>query len=143
MNGMKGIDMNTLSVQIKSLMIYEFLNEYTRLEQMIRVVFEQNISALPAKIVQQLYFYNGGLIGTFIDCDEEAVKLNATKYKENDPFRDLKINQIIKIFQKNPCLEAFNFEIQSIQRAATAFSFYDCVIRLLNIRQSAARNTLT
>ena len=138
MNGMKGIDMNTLSVQIKSLMIYEFLNEYTRLEQMIREIFEQNTSSLPTKVIQRLYFYSGGMIGTYIDCDEDAVRLTATKYKENDPFRDLKINQIIKIFQRNPCLEAFNFEIQSIQRSTTAFSFYDCVIRLLNMRNILA-----
>ena len=77
MNGMKGIDQNTLSVQIKSLMIYEFLNEYTRLEQMIRETFEQNISSLPTKIVQQLYFYNGGRIGTYIDFEEDTVKLTA------------------------------------------------------------------
>ena len=79
MNGMKGIDQSTLSVQIKSLMIYEFLNEYTRLEQMIRETFEQNISSLPTKIVQQLYFYNGGRIGTYIDFEEDTVKLTAAQ----------------------------------------------------------------
>lgn len=138
MNGVKGIDQNTLSVQIKSLMIYEFLNEYNRLEQMIREIFETNISLLPTEIIQQLYFYNGGRIGTFIDFEESALKLNIVKYKDNDVFKELKINQIIKMFKKNPCLEAFNFEIQSIQRTTTAFSFYDCVIRLLNMRNILA-----
>lgn len=138
MKGMKGIDQITLSVQIKSLMIYEFLNEYNQLEEMIREVFEKSISTLPTKIIQQLYFYNGGRVGTYIDPAENAIKLNAVKYKENDLFKDLKINQIIKIFQKNPYLEAFNFEIQSVQRATTAFSFFDCVIRLLNMRNILA-----
>lgn len=138
MNGMKGIDQNTLSVQIKSLMIYEFLNEYTRLEQMIREIFEQNISSLPAKVIQQLYFYNGGRIGTYIDFEEDAVKLNAAKYKEHDLFKELTINQIIKIFKKDQCLKAFDFQIQSIQRATTAYSFYDCATRLLNMRNILA-----
>lgn len=135
---MKCIDQNTLSVQIKSLVIYEFLNEYNKLEQIIREVFEKNISSLPQKVIQQLYFYNGGRIGTFIDFEEEAVKLNIVKYKENDVFKELKVNQIIKIFKRNPCLRVFDFAIQSIQRATTTFSFYDCVIRLLNMRNILA-----
>ena len=138
MNGMKGVDQNTLSVQIKSLMIYEFLNEYNRLEQMIREEFEQSIPSLPQKVVQQLYFYYGGRIGTYIDIEEEAVKLTVAKYKDNDLFKELTVNQIIKLFKKNPCLKAFNFEIPSIQRATTFFSFYDCVIRLLNMRNKLA-----
>ena len=138
MNGMKGVDQNTLSVQIKSLMIYEFLNEYNRLEQMIRGKFEQSIPSLPQKVIQQLYFYYGGRIGTYIDTDEEAVKLTVAKYKDNDLFKELTVNQIIKLFKKNPCLEAFNFEIPSIQRATTFFSFYDCAIRLLNMRNILA-----
>lgn len=138
MNGMKGIDQDTLSVQIKSLIIYEFLNEYTQLEQIIRETFEQNISSLPAKVMQQLYFYNGGRIGTFIDFEEDAVKLNTVKYKEKDLFKELTINQIIKIFKKDPCLKSFDVKIQSIQRATTAYSFYDCATRLLNMRNILA-----
>ena len=138
MNGMKGIDQNTLSVQIKSLMISEFLNEYNQLEQMIREIFEQSIPTLPSRIIQQLYFYNGGRIGTFIDFEEDAVKLKVVKYKEHDLFKELTINQIIKVFKKDPCLKAFDFEIQSVQRATTAFSFYDCATRLLNMRNILA-----
>ena len=138
MNGMKGIDQDTLSVQIKSLIIYEFLNEYNRLEQMIRGVFERSIPLLPQKVIQQLYFYHGGRIGTFIDNEEESLKLTTAKFKENDLFKGLTINQIIKIFKKNPCLDEFNFEIPSIQRVTTVFSFYDCVIRLLNMRNILA-----
>ena len=138
MNGMKGIDQSTLSVQIKSLMIYEFLNEYTRLEQIIREIFEQNISSLPAKVIQQLYFYNGGRIGTYIDFEEDTIKLNAAQFKKNDRFKDLSINQIIKLFKKESCIRAFDFEIQSIQRVTTTYSFYDCVTRLLNMRNVLA-----
>ena len=112
MNGMKGIDQDTLSVQIKSLIIYEFLNEYTQLEQIIRETFEQNISSLPAKVMQQLYFYNGGRIGTFIDFEEDAIKLNTVKYKEKDLFKELTINQIIKILNKNDLNSKINITIE-------------------------------
>ena len=45
---------------------------------------------------------------------------------------------IIKVFKKDQCIKAFNFEIQSIQRSTTAYSFYDCAIRLLNMRNKMA-----
>lgn len=138
MSGMTGIDINTISVQIKSLMIYEFLNEYTRLEKMIHDVLAQNVSSLPAKILHQLYFYYGGRVGTRLDYENEAVELRVIKYKDNEQFKDLTINQIVKILQKNPCFAAFNFEIQSINRATTTFSFYDCVIRLIGMRNKLA-----
>ncbi|MBU5680932.1 hypothetical protein [Blautia sp. MSJ-9] len=138
MNGIKSIDQNTLSIQIKSLMIYEFLKEYNKLERMIRGIFEKNIPLLPNTVIQQLYFYSGGRIGTYIDVEEESVKLSAIKYKDNDLFKELTINQIVKIFKKNSCLKAFNFEISSVQRATTEYSFYDCAIRLLNMRNILA-----
>ena len=118
MSGMTGIDINTISVQIKSLMIYEFLNEYTRLEKMIHDVLAQNVSSLPAKILHQLYFYYGGRVGTRLDYENEAVELRVIKYKDNEQFKDLTINQIVKILQKNP--------------------FYDCVIRLIGMRNKLA-----
>lgn len=97
-----------------------------------------SISWLPQKVVQQLYFYNGGRVATFIDSESETVKLNVVNYKENDLFKELKVNQIIKIFKNNPCLKTFNFTVSSVQRSTTAFSFYDCAIRLLNMRNKLA-----
>lgn len=138
MNDMKNIDQNTLSVQIRALLIYEFLNEYNRLEALVRKIFEENISLLSADFIQQLYFYNGGRIGTFVDVEEDAVRLKVVKYKENDVFKELKINQIIKMLKKKPQLEIFNFEIQSIQRSMEVNSFYDCMIRFLNMRNILA-----
>lgn len=135
---MNGIDENTIVVQIKSLMVYEFLNEYNKLEYLIREIFERNIHSLPTNVIQQLYFFHGGRIGSYIDTEGETVRLTSVKYKENDVFKELTVNQIIKIFKKNPCLDAFNFEIQSIQRAGVTFTFFDCVIRIINMRNILA-----
>jgi hypothetical protein len=135
---MNGIDENTIVVQIKSLMVYEFLNEYNKLEYLIREIFERNIHSLPTNVIQQLYFFYGGRIGSYIDTEGETVRLTSVKYKENDVFKELTVNQIIKIFKKNPCLDAFNFEIQSIQRAGVTFTFFDCVIRIINMRNILA-----
>ena len=97
---MNGIDENTIVVQIKSLMVYEFLNEYNKLEYLIREIFERNIHSLPTNVIQQLYFFYGGRIGSYIDTEGETVMLTSVKYKENDVFKELTVNQIIKIFKK-------------------------------------------
>ena len=132
------MDQNTLSVQIKSLMIFEFLKEYNQLEHLIREKFEQNLPNLPSDILQQLYFYNGGRVATYIDAEEGAVNLNTVKYKRDDLFKEIKVNQLIKILKKNPCMQVFNCGVVSIQRTTTVYSFYDCVIRLLNMRNKLA-----
>ena len=87
---MNTIDSATLSVQIKSLMIYEFLKNYNRLEKVIREIFENSLSSLPAKIIYQLHFYNGSRLGAFIDFEEDAAKLNIVRFDENETFHESK-----------------------------------------------------
>ena len=69
MNGIKGIDASVLSCQLKSIVVFDFLNEYNRLEQEIRRAFENSIPSLPLKVLKQLYFYYGGKIGTYIEYE--------------------------------------------------------------------------
>ena len=138
MGKITGIDQKTLSLQIRSLMVYYFLDEYNQLEKTIRNAFEENIASLPTNIKQQLYFYYGGTIGTYIEYESQDVKIRDVRYKEKEQFKTFSINQIIKIFKNNKCLEVFNFPIKSIQRPATVFPFCDCVIKLLNMRNKLA-----
>lgn len=142
MDGIKGIDTNILSLQLKSLMVFEFLNEYNELEQTIRQVFERSLPDLPQEVLQQLYFYYGGKIGTYIEYESQSLKLNNISFKDKEHFKELSINQIIKIFKSNNSLKAFNFNVESIQRSTTEYSFYDCVIRLLNMRNILAHEVV-
>ena len=142
MDGVKGIDTKTISLQLKSLVVFEFLKEYNELEQTIRKVFEKNLSTLPQKILQQLYFYYGGKIGTYIEYEAHSVRLNSLDFKEGELFKTLSINQIIKIFKESPHLEDFNFVVESVQSTTTVFTFYDCVIRLLNMRNKLAHEVV-
>ena len=138
MEGIKGIDTKTLSLQIKSLVVFEFLDTYNSLEQIIRKVFEKNLPNLEENILQQLYFYYGSRVGTYVEYESQSVKLKSVSFKKEEQFKDLSINQIVKIFKSNNSLEAFEFSIESMQRAKAEFSFYDCVIRLLNMRNKLA-----
>mgnify|MGYP002709913332 CR=1 FL=1 len=142
MDGVKGIDAKTISLQLKSLVVFEFFKEYNELEQTIREVFERNISFLPSEILQQLYFYYGGKIGSYIEYESHTVRLDSVNFRKGESFRKLSINQIVKIFKDHPCIKSFDFEVPSIQRAATVFPFYDCVIRLLNMRNKLAHEVV-
>lgn len=142
MDGVKGIDTKTISLQLKSLVVFEFFKEYNELEQMIRKVFEKNLSTLPQKILQQLYFYYGGKIGTYIEYEAHSVRLKSLDFKEGELFKTLSINQIIKIFKESRHLKVFNFVVESVQRTTTVFDFYDCVIRLLNMRNKLAHEVV-
>lgn len=138
MGTLTGVDQETLSLQIRSLMICDFLDKYNRLEKTIRNVFEINVDDLPPNIKQQLYFYYGGKIGTYVEYESHGVKVKELSYNEKEQFKDFSINQIIRIFKDSKCLDAFDFSIESIQRSTTVFSFYDCIIRLLNMRNKLA-----
>ena len=138
MSRIKGIELDTIAFQMRSFMIFDFLNEYNKLEHNIRVNFEEAISALPSNVLQQLYFYYGGRIATYVDYTLQELKIDSIKYKDNEEFRCLSINQIIKILGKNHCVKAFEFQVQSIQRSSTVFTFYDCVNRLIRMRNKIA-----
>jgi len=138
MSSVKAVGRETIVLQLKSLFIFEFLNTYNELERIVRTVFENNISALPSETKQRLYFFYGGKIGTYIEYTDSAIKLDEIQYKSDENFKKLSLNQIIKIFKEDPCIEAFNFDIKSIQRTSTVFPFTDCVLKLLNMRNKLA-----
>lgn len=142
MDGIKGIDASTMLLQLKSLLVYEFLKEYNELELIIRKIFEKSLSSFPSNVIQQLYFYYGGKIGSYIEYEAHSTKLLSLNYKSEEEFKELSINQIVKIFKENQCIKAFNFSITSIQRSAVEYSFYDCVIRLLRMRNKLAHEVV-
>lgn len=143
MKGVTGTDAETLAIQIKSLVIFEFLDAYNEFEKLIRLVFENHLDTFPAKVLQKLYFCYGGKIGTYIEYDDPTIKLTTLTYKENEKFKELTINQIIKFFKETKYIESFNFSIPSFQRTTVVFTFYDCAIRLLNMRNKLAHEMVT
>ena len=132
-----------LTLQIKSLLIFDFLNEYNQFEKIVRTVFEKNIPKLPKEKKQQLYFFYGGKIGSCIEYEDPGLKFQELKYDSNENFSQLTINQILKIFKPNPgVIPEFNFQISSIQRSMTEFPFFDSAIKLLNMRNKLAHELI-
>lgn len=140
MGTVKTVGREIISLQLKSLIIFEFLNLFNEFEQLVRNVFERNIPTLPPPKKQQLYFFYGGKLGTYIEYEESTVKLSSIKYKEEEYFKELTINQILRIFKTDPCIGDFNFDVESLQRSTTVFPFIDCAIKLIKMRNKLAHD---
>lgn len=138
MNSIKALSRETISLQLKSLVIFDFLNTYNEFEKCVRNVFENSIQFLLPSKKQQLYFLYGGKLGTYIEYREPSLKLTSIQYREDEQFRELSINQILKIFQADSCIDAFNFQIESLQKSTTVYPFIDCAVKLINMRNKLA-----
>ena len=138
MGSEKATEREIISLQLKSLLIFEFLNTYNQFEKTIRKVFEKSIPRLPAEKIQQLYFFYGGKIGSSIEYNEPGIKFQEIPYKRDETFKNLTVNQILKIFKPTPAvIEAYNFSVTSL-RSKTEYPFFDCALHLLNMRNKLA-----
>ena len=70
-----------LILQLKSLVVYQFLDTFNKLEKIVKSDFKESLKCVDKDILNKLYFYYGGLIGTYIDNDIEALKLTEHRYK--------------------------------------------------------------
>lgn len=140
MNSIKSVDKDTITAQIKSIFVFEFLDAFNELETEIRRIFENSIlsDGFPPEIIHKLYFYYGGRIGTYIEYEESAIKLNKLLFKEDEKFTDLTINQLLRIFKSTNSIKPFNFEIESTRYPTVSFTFYDCALKLISMRNKLA-----
>lgn len=127
-----------LVLQLKSLVVYQFLDSFNKLEKMVKNDFKESLKDIDKDNLNKLYFYYGGLIGTYIDNDVEAIKLNENKYRKNEEFSLLKINQILKINKATNIIKKYKVSLKSIQRESTEFDLQSCVIKLINMRNVLA-----
>lgn len=138
MNDEETQDLSTISFQLRSIIICDFLDKYNNLEKKIRFVLKNNLLKLSPDILNQLYFYYGGKISTYYEYETQTIKLKELPFKKEEKFGEFSIKQIIKIFKNNKGLEAFNFTVQSIKNSVITFSFCDCILRLISMRNKLA-----
>ncbi len=138
MNNAKAVKKEILIRQIKSLIIFDFLDTFNYLEEIIRETFEKSLSNIPNELSNKLFFYYGGKIGTSIDTTDNSIRLETIKYKKDELFKKLTVNQIIKIYKTEPKVNVFDFNIDSIQKPKTQLRFSDCVLKLISMRNRLA-----
>lgn len=120
--------------QLRSIITYEFLKEYNMFEKSIRDNFEQSLEDIEQEHWRELYFMYGGRIHPYYEYNTPSIKLNDLKYKSNEKFPELTINQIIKFDRSKNIVRGFDFEIQSIQVKKNFFEFRDCALKLISMR---------
>lgn len=127
--------------QLKSILIAQFLKLYFILQEKIRKEFNKYLVEVDDEIKNELYFYYGGKLGTYIDYNGSSLKLSNNKYKKNEEFNELSINQIIKLDKTRNFIGSFDFEINSINQKMTILDVHDCMTKLLNMRNLLAHET--
>lgn len=139
---MKNLNKQVLISQIKSIVVYQFLNRFNQLEILMRKVFENSLKDVDVEQLHRLYFYYGGRIATYIDYETDTLRLREIKFKEDEKFKDLSITQIIKINKEAKFVKGYNFSFSSIQRESTVFDFQGSVLKLINMRNILAHELL-
>lgn len=123
-----------ITKQLKAIVIYEFLQTYNIFEKKIKELFYNSLNGVKPEIKQELYFIYGSKIGTYIEWSPLATKLSEVPYKEDDQFKQLTINQIIKFDRSRQFIEPFNVQLQSIQTKTSVYSFHDSAVKLIEMR---------
>lgn len=134
----KALSREYIILQNKAVILYSFLDKYNQLEILIRTIFESQLSAFDSEFINELYFYYGGRIGTFIEYETNSIKLSNITFNKQETFRSLTINQIIKVCRERKCIAAFYKEIRSLKRQNTSLVLCDCLLKFLNMRNCLA-----
>lgn len=127
--------------QVKSILIVRYISEFCVFEKLIIEKFRQEILNVNHNRKNKLYFYYGVHVGhkVYYDFDRNRVSLSEeNKYDENEMFKSLNLNKIIKFERKEKLIDSFNFTIDSLVRKVTTFDFYDCCLRIISMRNKLA-----
>ncbi|XOB63048.1 hypothetical protein ACMC56_04395 [Campylobacterota bacterium DY0563] len=124
--------------QLKAIVTFEYFYSYNVLENNIRSCFEESLESLSPERINQLHFLRGGLIGTYINYEPLGVKLNQNSFNNTTKFKELNINQILKVNKEKGIIEPLTKEIDSLQIKTNSFKIGDCVIKLMEMRNVLA-----
>jgi len=130
-----------IELQIESLVIVKYVSLYSKLEKLIRCIFQYKIKNINNEYRNKLYFYFGGTVGNsvYIDYNKDSLTINSRTYNDNEMFNDLSLNKIIKIDKKDTMIECFKrLRVQSLQTKTIYYSLHDSCIKLINVRNIIA-----
>lgn len=126
-------------IQIESILIIDFFNEYYVFEQLVKSLFQKKIVEVDHKYKSKLYFYHGVSAGnSYVNYNKQCIELNPCKYIEGYNFNTLQINKINNFLKIDNIIDELNFSINSIQRATMEISFNTCCDSLIKMRNCFA-----
>lgn len=128
-------------LQCKSVLMVQFISNFAKLEKAIIQLFQDFIYNTEHRHKSKLYFMYGCTVGNeiFYDIERECLSLIAIrKYDDNELFKSLKLNKIIKFDKKERIVDVFKNNIESVQKKSLVFPFHDCILKLISMRNKLA-----
>lgn len=131
-------------LRIKSLIIVSFLSKYTELESVIKTIFQREIAGIDHRHKSKLYFmYGCSSVSAYYDIEKERISLaNNCSYSDDELFKSLTMDKLIKFNRKENLIRPFDFEIPLKQNKAVSVTFYDCCIKLTKMRNILAHEII-
>lgn len=128
-----------VQLELEALSVRYFVVKYSELERKVKDLFRQNISSISGENRQLLYFYLAGIkCSAHIEYGINALKTDDVRFLANEKFAQFSLSQIIKIQRHNHLLTLFEFNIPSLNRTSTEYTFSDCCVKLLSMRNKLA-----
>lgn len=127
--------------QIKSILIVRYISEYCFFEKIVLEIFRKEIVKLDHRYKNKLYFYYGIYVSHNVSFDFEKNKVllaEENSYNDEELFKSLNLNKIIKFERNESLIKTFVFNIDSVIRKTTCFTFYDCCKKLIDMRNKLA-----
>ncbi len=124
-----------MDYQIRSLLIFLFNQNFIKLEKKLKEIFCNSIQG-NIYCKSMLYFYSGATFGNdaYINYEGRQIPKHERYFKENDLFKDLNLNKIIRIDKKEKLVNEFSLIIDSINHSMITFTFHDICLKLIAMR---------
>ena len=132
-----------MNCSVKAVAVYKFLNEFNKLEHIVKDKFSQITVDATDSEKNKLYFYHGGLAGkVVIDHNDETLNYQEIQFDVNENFKHFTLNQVIKILQNSDLKKYFPENINSMRKANNQIEFLGSIKRLINMRNRLAHELI-
>lgn len=135
---MNGETKDALLMQTKAFVVFHFLHKFNSIEKLVNDIFALSISSFSEMNKRRLHYYYGGRIATYIDQDQDWIKLKEVKFDAGEKFADFKAIQILKFDRQFNMITDFSFKVGSLQSAMQIYDFRSCMVKVIRMRNKLA-----
>ena len=116
---------------------------FNELEERVKQIFRSLIKEKEACDINKLHFYYGlKAYRVEINYDENSFDVKTNNYDKSCDFNTLTLTDINKFNNSEKIVEELIFDVQSLQTSRQYFSFFECVKKLVNMRNVLAHRVL-
>ena len=130
--------------EMDAFVMYKFLILYNCFENKIKEIYSIEWMGLNEEVKRRVAYYVGSVkgINAYIEYDTYSTKQDIYRYDEDNLVSKMTINQIIRMERTEKNVSLFNFEIDSKLNKQLTFVSYDCILKIINMRNKLAHDIL-